>query len=94
MVDEAKTLLANQFPVTDLGRAYYFLGIEIIQQPRHITLNQSAYIQKILVRFKMTHAYTVSTPLAPGTKLERTSTTQDAEFEDSDADEKEYPSMI
>jgi len=94
MVDEAKTLLAKQFPVMDLGRAHYFRGIEIIQLPRQITLNQSANIQKILERFNMTHAYTVSTPLAPGTKLERTSTTQDAEFEDSDADEKEYRTMI
>jgi len=94
MVDEAKTLLANQFPVTDLGRGHYFLGIEIIQLPRQITLNQSTYIQKILERFNMTHAYRVSTPLAPGTKLERTRITQDAEFEDSDADEKEYRSMI
>jgi len=42
----------------------------------------------------MTHAYTVSTPLPPGTKLERTTTTQDAEFEDYDDDEKEYRTMI
>jgi len=101
MVDEAKTLLANQFPVTDLGRAHYFLGIEIIQLPRQITLNQSAYIQKILERFNMTHAYTVSTPLSPGTRLEGTTTAQIQEgeldieeLEDSDADEKEYRSMI
>jgi len=94
IVDEVKTLLANQFPVTDLGRAHYFLGIEIIQLPSQITLNQSAYIQKILARFNMTHAYTVSTLLAPSTKLERTTTTQDAEFEYSDADEKEYRSII
>jgi len=101
MVDEGKTLLANQFPATDLERAHYFLGIEIIQLPRQITLNQSTYIQKILERFNMSHAYRVSTPLSPGTRLEGTTTTQIQEgeldmeeLEDSDADEKEYRSMI
>ena len=31
MVDEGKDMLAKQFPVTDLGTAYYFLGIQIVR---------------------------------------------------------------
>jgi len=93
-------MLAKQFPATDLGRAYYFLGIQSVQLPRQITLNQATYIQKILERFNMANAYTVSTPLNPGTKLESLTRTrthiQDGtpEMEDSDADETEYRSMI
>ena len=50
MVDEAKAQLAKQFPVTNLGTAHFFLGIEIIQKrdTHQITLCQAAYIQKIL----------------------------------------------
>jgi len=70
MVDEGKAVLANQFPVTDLGRAHHFLGIQIVQLPRQITLNQATYIQKILEGFNMANAYRASTPLNSGTKLE------------------------
>jgi len=100
MVDKGKAMLAKQFPVTDLGRAHYFLGVQIVQLPRQITLNQATYIEKILERFNMANAYTVSTPLNPGTKLESLTGTrthiQDStpEVEDSDADETEYRSMI
>jgi len=98
MVDEGKAMLAKQFPVTDLGKAHSFLGIQIVQLPRQITLNQATYIQQILERFNMTNAYTVSTPLNPGTRLKSLTGTrtyiQEAEGEDSDADETEYRSMI
>jgi len=98
MVDEGKAMLAKQFPVTDLGRAHYFLGIQIVQLPCQITLNQATYIQEVLERFNMANAYTVSTPLNPGTRFESLTGTrtyiQEAEGEDSDADETEYRSMI
>jgi len=100
MVDEGKAMLAKQFPVTDLGRAHNFLGIQIVQLPRQITLNHATYIQKVLERFNMANAYTASIPLKPGTTLESLTGTrthiQDGtpEVEDSDADETEYRSMI
>ena len=87
MVDEAKTQLAKQFPVTDLGTAHFCLGIEIIWKrntPGHqITLCQSGYIQKILERFNLADAHTVSTPLNPGSKLEGTPDTVDEEVDDT-----------
>ena len=98
MVDEGKAMLAKQFPITDLGRAHYFLGIQIVQLPCQITLNQATYIQKILQRFNMANTYMVSTPLNPGTRLESLTGTrtliQEAEGKDSDADETAYRSMI
>jgi len=99
MVDEAKSQLAKQFPVTDMGSAHFFLGIEIVRGPQKISLNQSAYIQKILERFHLTNAHTVSTPLNPGTKLLETPDTSDREAQvdrvvDGEVDETEYRSMI
>jgi len=91
MVDESKSQLAKQFPVTDMGTAHFFLGIEIIRKrtSHHISLNQSAYIQKILERFHLADADSVSTPLNPGSKLLETPDTADEEV-----DETEYRSMI
>ena len=93
MVDEAKAQLAKQFPVTDLGTAHFFLGIEIIRKrdTHQITLCQAEYIKKILERFNLADAYTVSTPLNPGSKLE--GTPDDAEEEEA-VDETVYRSMI
>jgi len=56
MVDQGKAMLAKLFPVTDQGKAHYFLGIQIVQLPRQITLNQATYIQKVLERFNMANA--------------------------------------
>ena len=93
MVDEAKSQLAKQFPVTDMGTAHFFLGIEIIRKrnSHQISLNQFAYIQKILERFHHTDAHTVSTPLKPGSKLLEADTTNSGKKE---VDETEYQSMI
>ena len=91
MVDEAKTQLARQFPVTDFGTAHFFLGIEIIwkHDTHQITFCQAAYIQKILERYNLTDANTVSTPLNPGSKLEGTS-----DAVEEAVDETVYCSMI
>jgi len=93
MVDEAKAQLAKQFPVTDLGTAHFFLGIEIIRKRDYhqISLQQNAYIQKILERFNLANAHTVSTPLNPGSRLEGPGTPN---AEDEEVDETVYRSMI
>ena len=92
MVDGAKAQLAKQFPVTDLGTAHFFLGIEIKRKRniKQITLCQSAYIQKVLESFNLVEAHTASAPLNPGTKLEENSGT----VGDEEVDETVYRSMI
>jgi len=95
MVDEVKAQLAKQFPVTDLGTANFFLGIEIIpkRDSYQITLCQFAYIQKVLEKSNIRDPHTVSTPLSSGSKLEGTPGAGD-EDGDSEADETVYRSMI
>ena len=89
MVNEAKTHFAKQFPVTDLGTAQFFLGIEIIRKHHQMTLCQSAYIQKILERFNLSNAHRVSTQLNLGSKLKGT-----PNAEDEKTDETVYCRMI
>src|SRR5205807_1262284 len=82
---------------TDLGKAYFLLGIEIICKCGQITCNQATYFQKILKRFQLTSAYPVSILLNPDTKLHIQPTTTEVtegEHEDLPTDEGEGCSMI
>lgn len=100
MVHEGKAMLEKQFGVRDLGRAHYFLSIQIVQLRCQITLNQAIYIQKVLKRFNMPNTYTVWTQLNSGTKLGCLTATRthihhsELEVEDPDLDETKYRSMI
>ena len=88
---EAKRELATRFPLKDLGRVHFFLGIRIIwqTQERKITLCQDQYIESILKRFGLEDCYTVSIPIEPGIQL----TTQ-PKTADSEEDTTLYRSML
>ena len=48
---EYQKILSQNFDTKDLGEAYVFLGIKIIQVAKGLTLSQSHYIEKVLKRF-------------------------------------------
>jgi len=85
-VDEAIASLGKYFPVTDLGKAHFFLGIEIKRTPGTIALNQVAYTKKILERFQQDNSHLVSTPMNPGTRL--------LDTDEPPEDESTYRSII
>jgi transposase InsO family protein len=85
-VDEAKASLGRHFPVKDLGKAHYFLGIEIRRTPGTIALNQAIYTKKILERFQQDNSHPVSTPMNPGIRL--------VDTEEAQEDETTYRSLI
>jgi hypothetical protein len=60
-----KHSLQNFFPIKDLGELQHILRIQVTHnhQAQTITLNQTAYIRNILVRFGMQDSAPVSTPL-------------------------------
>jgi hypothetical protein len=65
--------LSNEFKVTNLGDIKYYLGMEIKRDRmrRTITLNQRAYIEKILDKYGYSrHGRTVRTPMVTGQRLE------------------------
>ena len=66
-----KALLSQEFDMKDLGAAKKILGMEIHRDTgsRKLWLSQQSYAEKVLVRFGMSKAKPVSTPLANHFKL-------------------------
>jgi hypothetical protein len=66
-----KRLLSSEFEMKDLGAAKKILGMEITRDRKAglLFLSQHAYIEKVLQRFNMHDAQSVSTPIAPHFKL-------------------------
>jgi hypothetical protein len=48
-----KKELKKGFEMTDLGHLHYYLGIEVIQNPRYIFISQKNYIREMLHKFGM-----------------------------------------
>ena len=68
--------LKSNFTMTDLGEMKKILGIQVIRDCEAGTLKivQSAYIDKILMRFNMAKAKPVTTPLPKNIKLDNINT--------------------
>ncbi|GJT08772.1 retrotransposon protein, putative, ty1-copia subclass, partial [Tanacetum coccineum] len=62
---EVKSWLCKCFPMKDLREAAYILGIKIIhnRSKRLISLSQSAYLEKILKKFRMENSKKGYTPM-------------------------------
>jgi len=70
IVDIKKTL-ANTFEMKDLGEAKQILGMKITRDKQNhlLRLSQEGYIDKVLKRFNMKDAKSITTPLAKHFKL-------------------------
>lgn len=70
-IDRLKQELSKSFDMKDLGPARKILGISISRdrKARKLWLSQEKYIEKVLERFRMENAKSVSTPLATHMKL-------------------------
>jgi ATP-binding cassette subfamily B (MDR/TAP) protein 1 len=66
-----KRLLSTEFKMKDLGAVKKILGMEITRDRKVglLFLSQHAYIEKVLQRFNMHDAQSVSTPIASHFKL-------------------------
>ena len=73
-VDKLKRLLSKEFDMKDLGEAKKILGMEIHRNrvAGRLWLSQRSYVEKVLDRFNMKNAKSVSTPLAHHFKLSST----------------------
>ena len=63
VMNNFKNYLMNKFSMTDLKDIKLFLGIKVERTVNKIFLDQSAYIKKVLEKFKMSDCKAVSTPL-------------------------------
>ena len=68
-----KKILASQFKMKDMGELHFCLGIGVEQDAENGTLklNQEQYILKMLEKFGLSEAKTVSTPADPNVKLQK-----------------------
>ena len=66
-----KDEIKKHWEITDHGPISWFLGFEIKwdQKAKTISINQSAYIQRVVEKFNLTNAKPVLTPIEPGTQF-------------------------
>ena len=55
--------IAAEYKMTDIRLMHYFLGLEVCQEPGHISLGQGKYAIDILRRFRMEDCRPMSTPM-------------------------------
>ena len=71
-IEDLKRKLNEEFEMKNLGSAKKILGINIFRnRPNTIFLSQKDYLEKVLSRFGMQHAKSVSSPLAHLIKLSK-----------------------
>ena len=70
-IKHLKLQLSDHFEITDLGEAWWILGMEVIRnrQQGTISLSQRCYVETILDRFGLKDGRSVSTPLETSMKL-------------------------
>jgi hypothetical protein len=62
-IADFKQQMKNSFDMSDLGLLTYYLGLEVKQRPREITVCQSAYAEKIVEISGMKGCNSVDTPM-------------------------------
>ena len=53
LVENFKTVMKDEFEMTDMGLLRYFLGIEVEQGEKGIFISQAKYVNQVLERFNM-----------------------------------------
>ncbi|KAF2284335.1 hypothetical protein GH714_020616 [Hevea brasiliensis] len=77
-----------KFEMSDLGLLSYYLGIEVKQNQREITLCQTAYAKKILEKLGMGECNPCQIPMEPRTKMSKFGNGEPS------VDETQYRSVI
>ncbi|KAG7594688.1 Zinc finger CCHC-type [Arabidopsis thaliana x Arabidopsis arenosa] len=71
IIDSFKDEMASKFEMSDLGKPTYYLGIEVCQHEKGITLTQHCYAERILEESGMKECNLVHTPMESGLKLSK-----------------------
>ena len=66
--------------MTDLGHLHFYLGIEVIHNPKFIFISQKKYIGELLNKFGMIECNPLSTPMEQNLKI---TSKEENEFEDA-----------
>lgn len=71
IMDNLIHAIGTAFPVRDLGRLSFFLGLEIDYTSDGILLSQTKYIKNLLTRSNLLQAKPMSSPMASSLKLSK-----------------------
>eukprot|EP00253_Pinus_taeda_P018881 PITA_18881 len=69
LIENFKTIMKEEFEMTDMGLLRYFLGIEVDQNENGIFISQTKYVNEVLGRFNMQECKAAITPTVMGLKL-------------------------
>lgn len=69
LISELVQALHIEFPIIDLGKLYFFLGIEVTHTEKGLLLTQHKYIFNLLQHKNMSFAKPMKTPMATSVKL-------------------------
>ncbi|GJV91937.1 retrovirus-related pol polyprotein from transposon TNT 1-94 [Tanacetum coccineum] len=70
LFDKFSKIMCSKFKMSMMGKISFFLGLQILQSPRGIFLNQSKYALKSLNKYRMESCDPVDTPMVEKSKLD------------------------
>eukprot|EP00253_Pinus_taeda_P008164 PITA_08164 len=77
LIKNFKSVMKEEFEMTDMGFLRYFLGIEVDQNEKGIFISQARYVNQVLSRFNMQECKAAITPTVMGLKLSIEDNTKD-----------------
>eukprot|EP00253_Pinus_taeda_P034774 PITA_34774 len=77
LIKNFKSVMKEEFEMTDMGFLRYFLGIEVDQNEKGIFISQARYVNQVLSRFNMQECKAAITPIVMGLKLSREDSNKD-----------------
>ncbi|XP_019266532.1 PREDICTED: uncharacterized protein LOC109243966 [Nicotiana attenuata] len=69
-INSLKAFLNAQFKIKDLGRLYYFLGLEVLYREDGVIISQRKFALDLLKEYEFLHVSAFSSPLDPTVKLQ------------------------
>eukprot|EP00253_Pinus_taeda_P006143 PITA_06143 len=77
LIKNFKTVIKEEFEMTDMGLLKYFLEIEVDQNENGIFISQEKYANEVLERFNMQESKETITPTVMGLKLNKEDKSKD-----------------
>ena len=76
-IENSKTIMKEEFEMTDMSLLRYFLGIEVEQNGNEIFISQAKYVNEVLERFNMQESKAAITPTVMELKLSKEDNSKD-----------------
>eukprot|EP00253_Pinus_taeda_P035202 PITA_35202 len=77
LIKNFKSVMKEEFEITDMGLLRYFLGIEVDQNENGIFISQEKYVNEVSSRFNMQECKAAITPMIMGLKLSKEDNSKD-----------------